>query len=178
MTTESKSGYMFDGIEFSSLKAFCDTHDILPNILYNWSHRNGGVDRETGLTEFMEYYRSHGYTDHNNMTYKKLKDMAKAWNVPYTVLKERLSLGWHPEKALTTPYASSKKRIEYNGKQYATIRAMCFDLGIQLVDVYGYKAYHKCELIQAVDHYVKKRDERLKAIERIDDSVLKQPTSK
>lgn len=166
--------YKYDGMEFSSLKSFCDTYDILPNILYMWSHRHGGVDAETGLTEFMEEYKSNGYTDHNNIEYRRLKDMAAAWGIPYTTLKERLSIGWETKKALTTPVNPSKKKITYRGKSYSSVRSLCFDLGIQQVDVYSYKAYHKCELEQAIDYYVDKKQKRDEALEKIEAQVLNQ----
>lgn len=167
----SKQCYTYEGVKYASLKAFCDTYDIRPNILYTWSKAQGGVDAEHGLSEFMSYYKNHGYTDHNNMTYKKLKDMAKAWNVPYTVLKERLSMGWDTQKALTTPSTPSKKRVEYRGKEYSSVRSLCFELGIQQPDVYSYKTYHKCDLTTAVDYYVAKREKRLKALETINEMI-------
>lgn len=67
-------------------------------------------------------------TDHKGNVYETIEEMCKAYNIPYSNYKKRMSTGWGKEEALTKPVHKRKNfnpQIDHLGNRFNSIAEMC-----------------------------------------------------
>lgn len=76
-------------------------------------------------------------TDHLGREYPSRLARAKAWGISPVTVDQRIAAGWSVERALTSPpsHSPAPHPVTYRGTEYASVRAMCRELGLDRLRV-------------------------------------------
>lgn len=151
----SKSEFIeFRGRDYTSYSNLARRYGVSHNTLFK------NLKEGKSLEEIISKYENSKIVDHLGKEYRTEKEMYESWGIPRNAYAGRKGAGWSLKDILTTPVKdrkSSNSWVDFNGKRFTSITAMCKEYGVSRssVTLYMRKGMSPGE---AIKEMLKRRD--------------------